>query len=142
MVGALAAGAAGDGRRRARTRGLDRDVGPRAARARVAVGYGERLEAVVGADRDRRAAARHELVLPQVYWTDAHPPVPQAPQAPRRRVDSGARVGFWSAQVVGFGALGLTSVYREGFETVLFLQSLELATDATTVIEARSSASR
>jgi high-affinity iron transporter len=45
------------------------------------------------------------------------------------------RAGFWSAQVVGFGALGLTSVYREGFETVLFLQSLELATDAATVVE-------
>ena len=31
--------------------------------------------------------------------------------------------------------LGLTSVYREGFETVLFLQSLELSAGATAVIE-------
>ena len=37
--------------------------------------------------------------------------------------------------MLGFGLLGLTSVYREGFETVLFLQSLELATDAATVVE-------
>jgi high-affinity iron transporter len=31
--------------------------------------------------------------------------------------------------------LGLTSVYREGFETVLFRQSLELSAGATAVIE-------
>ena len=31
--------------------------------------------------------------------------------------------------------LGLTSVYREGFETVLFLQSLELSAGAATVLE-------
>ena len=37
------------------------------------------------------------------------------------------RVGFISAQVIGLVLLGLTSVYREGFETVLFLQSLQLS---------------
>ena len=31
--------------------------------------------------------------------------------------------------------LGLTSVYREGFETVLFLQSLELSAGTVTVLE-------
>ena len=31
--------------------------------------------------------------------------------------------------------LGFTSVYREGFETVLFLQALELATGRATVLE-------
>ena len=31
--------------------------------------------------------------------------------------------------------LGLTSVYREGFETVLFLQSLQLSAGTSTVLE-------
>ncbi len=41
--------------------------------------------------------------------------------------DDSARVALWSAQVLGLFMLGLTSVYREGFETTLFLQSLELS---------------
>ena len=42
---------------------------------------------------------------------------------------------FASAQVIGLVVLGLTSVYREGFETVLFLQSLELSAGTATVLE-------
>ena len=45
------------------------------------------------------------------------------------------KVGFFSAQVLGLAMLGLTSVYREGFETVLFLQSLELSAGTVTVLE-------
>src|SRR5215208_1839370 len=44
-----------------------------------------------------------------------------------------ARTGL--AATVGVVALGFTSVYREGFETVLFLQSLELQSGASTVLE-------
>jgi FTR1 family protein len=40
------------------------------------------------------------------------------------RIDRG---GFLTGQAAGFVALGLTSVYREGFETVLFLQSLQVS---------------
>jgi high-affinity iron transporter len=36
---------------------------------------------------------------------------------------------------VGFVLLGLTSVYREGFETVLFLQSLQVSAGTATVVE-------
>ena len=43
--------------------------------------------------------------------------------AARKQIERGG-VGFLSAQVLGLRVLGLTSVYREGFETVLFLQSL------------------
>jgi high-affinity iron transporter len=50
-------------------------------------------------------------------------------------MDNDARVGFWSAQAVGLLVLGLTSVYREGLETVLFLQSLELSAGTAAVIE-------
>ena len=35
----------------------------------------------------------------------------------------------------GLFVLGLTSVYREGFETVLFLQSLQLTAGTATVLE-------
>ena len=53
----------------------------------------------------------------------------------RRELLADERRGFFSAQVLGLALLGLTSVYREGFETVLFLQSLELCAGTVTVLE-------
>jgi high-affinity iron transporter len=53
----------------------------------------------------------------------------------RRELLADERRGFFSAQVLGLALLGLTSVYREGFETVLFLQSLELSAGTVTVLE-------
>ena len=38
-----------------------------------------------------------------------------------------AGTGFISGQLAAFVLLGLTSVYREGFETVLFLQNLQVS---------------
>jgi high-affinity iron transporter len=73
--------------------------------------------------------------LHRVYWTDHIHKFHRRRKRLIGESESGARAGFWSAQVLGFGLLGLTSVYREGFETVLFLQSLQLATDAATVVE-------
>jgi high-affinity iron transporter len=46
----------------------------------------------------------------------------------RKRLEG---VGFLSGQAIGLGILGLTSVYREGFETVLFVQNLEVSAGAT-----------
>ena len=43
----------------------------------------------------------------------------------RKALERFDRFGFVSGQLVGFALLGLTSVYREGFETVLFLQNLQ-----------------
>src|SRR3954451_19370378 len=40
-----------------------------------------------------------------------------------------------AAATLGLVALGFTSVYREGFEVVLFLQSLELKSGSATVLE-------
>src|SRR4029079_13886955 len=40
-----------------------------------------------------------------------------------------------SPQALGMFVLGLASVYREGFETVLFLQSLQLSAGTATVLE-------
>jgi high-affinity iron transporter len=45
----------------------------------------------------------------------------------RRRLEQIDRLGFISGQTAGFLLLGLTSVYREGFETVLFLQNLQIS---------------
>jgi high-affinity iron transporter len=45
----------------------------------------------------------------------------------RRAIERIDRFGFVSGQVVAFTLLGLTSVYREGFETVLFLQNLQVS---------------
>ena len=53
----------------------------------------------------------------------------------RRALEAIDRTGFVSAQAVGFVLLGLTSVYREGFETVLFLQSLQVSAGTATVVE-------
>jgi high-affinity iron transporter len=46
-----------------------------------------------------------------------------------------AESGFLGAQVLGLVALGFSSVYREGFEVVLFLQSLQLQAGTATVLE-------
>jgi high-affinity iron transporter len=45
----------------------------------------------------------------------------------RRALERVERLGFISGQTLGFVILGLTSVYREGFETVLFLQNLQVS---------------
>jgi high-affinity iron transporter len=45
----------------------------------------------------------------------------------RRVLERIDRTGFLSGELVGFVLLGLTSVYREGFETVLFLQNLQVS---------------
>lgn len=48
----------------------------------------------------------------------------------RRALEQIDKLGFVSGQTVGLVLLGLTSVYREGFETVLFLQNLEVSAGA------------
>jgi high-affinity iron transporter len=45
----------------------------------------------------------------------------------RRALERLDRRGFLSGQVAALVLLGLTSVYREGFETVLFLQNLQVS---------------
>ena len=55
----------------------------------------------------------------------------------RRALERFDRLGFISGQVLGFVLLGLSSVYREGLETVLFLQALQSsAGTATTALGA------
>jgi high-affinity iron transporter len=93
--------------------------------------YGEKLEAVVGLI----AIAVLLLVLNwffhKVYWTDHIKRFNKR----RRRLLGVTTGGLVSAQVIGFVLLGFSTVYREGFETVLFLQALELNSGLAVVLE-------
>jgi high-affinity iron transporter len=93
--------------------------------------YGERLEAVVGLV----AIAVLLLVLNwffhRVYWTEHISRFHKR----RKRLLGLAGGGLVSAQVLGFVLLGFSTVYREGFETVLFLQALELNSGLLVVLE-------
>ncbi len=53
----------------------------------------------------------------------------------RRRILDGIGVDRRRATMIGLLALGLTSVYREGFEVVLFLQNLRLSYGSGVVLE-------
>ncbi len=77
------------------------------------------------ADRDRRAAADHQLVLPQGLLDRLDGELPPPEEAHDRR-----RGGQWLGMIL----LGFTSIYREGFETVLFLQALVLDSGTATVL--------
>ena len=67
----------------------------------------------------------------KVYWTDHIKKFNKR----RRRLLGITAGGLISAQVIGFVLLGFSTVYREGFETVLFLQALELNSGLAVVLE-------
>jgi high-affinity iron transporter len=90
--------------------------------------YGEKLEAVVGLLAVGVLLLITNWFFHRVYWSE------WIARFHRRR-KALERVGFVSAQVAGLAILGLTSVYREGFETVLFLQSLQLSAGTVAVLE-------
>jgi high-affinity iron transporter len=93
--------------------------------------YGEKLEAVVGLVAIGVLLLVTNWFFHRVYWSEWIGRFHRQ----RRKLMEKEQAGFWSAQALGLVVLGLTSVYREGFETVLFLQSLELSAGATAVIE-------
>ena len=63
----------------------------------------------------------------RVYWTD------WIGRHHRRRQKLLTETGL--AALIGLIALGFTTVYREGFEVVLFLQNLQLQNGSSTVLE-------
>ena len=87
--------------------------------------YGEVLEAVVSVVAVGILLLVMNWFFHDVYWTgwmaNFH--------AQKRRVLTGA-----AGQMLGLAVLGFTSVYREGFETVLFLQALALESGADVVL--------
>jgi high-affinity iron transporter len=92
---------------------------------------GERLEAITGVIAIAVLLLVTNWFFHRVYWSE------WIGRFHRRRkaLEKIDRTGFLSAQAVGFVLLGLTSVYREGFETVLFLQSLQVSAGTATVVE-------
>jgi len=93
--------------------------------------YGEKLEAIVGLVAIGVLLLITNWFFHKVYWTGWISSFHKR----RKRILQGDRFMFFSAQAVGLCLLGLTSVYREGFETVLFLQSLELSAGTVAVLE-------
>jgi high-affinity iron transporter len=93
--------------------------------------YGEKLEAVVGLIAIGVLLLITNWFFHKVYWSEWIGKFHRQ----RKRFEKLGATGFLSGQVLGMFVLGLTSVYREGFETVLFLQSLQLSAGTATVLE-------
>ncbi|HEX5714363.1 MAG TPA: FTR1 family protein [Solirubrobacterales bacterium] len=93
--------------------------------------YGEKLEAVVGIVAIGVLLLVMNWFFHRVYWTEwikGH--------RDRGKVLTGAALatGAGVATVAGLYTLGFTSVFREGFETVLFLQALQLSSGTGVVL--------
>ncbi len=94
-------------------------------------GWGERLEAVVSLVAIGVLLLILNWFYHRVYWQENL----QGLHKKKKRVLAGTSLGIISAQALGLVALGFSSVYREGFETVLFLQALTLEAGAWTVLQ-------
>jgi high-affinity iron transporter len=92
---------------------------------------GEHLEAVTGLVAIAVLLLVTNWFFHRVYWSEWIGRFHRR----RRALEKFDRTGFFSAQAFGLLLLGLTSVYREGFETVLFLQSLQVSAGTATVVE-------
>src|SRR3954471_24313074 len=88
---------------------------------------GPRLEAITGFIAIVVLLIVLNWFVHKVYWSE------WIGRHHRRRRKLLARTGL--AATVGLVALGFTSVYREGFEVVLFLQNLQLKAGSSTVLE-------
>src|SRR3954453_17109008 len=93
----------------------------------AASGLGPRLEAITGFVAIVVLLIVLNWFVHKVYWSE------WIGRHHRQRTKVLARVGIGAT--LGLVLLGFTSVYREGFEVVLFLQTLELQAGAATVLE-------
>jgi high-affinity iron transporter len=94
----------------------------------AASGLGARLEAITGFVAIVVLLVVLNWFVHKVYWTGWI-----AKHHRQRRKLLGMEVGL--SATFGLVALGFTSVYREGFEVVLFLQNLELQSGSGVVLE-------
>ncbi|MBA3844966.1 MAG: FTR1 family protein [Actinobacteria bacterium] len=94
--------------------------------------YGDKLQAVTGLLAIAVLLVIMNWFFHKVYWTKW---IGKRNAQRKRVLARGAEAGVLSAQVIGLVALGFSSVYREGFEVVLFLQNLQLQAGTTTVLE-------
>lgn len=93
--------------------------------------YADQLQAITGLLAIAVLLVILNWFLHKVYWTSW---ISRHHQE-RRRLLAAAGTGILSGQVIGFIALGFTSVYREGFEVVLFLQTLQVKAGTPAVVE-------
>jgi high-affinity iron transporter len=93
----------------------------------VASPLGPKLEAITGFVAIVVLLVVLNWFVHNVYWSQ------WIGRHHRRRRELLGRTGL--AALVGLVALGFTSVFREGFEVVLFLQNLELSSGSATVLE-------
>src|SRR3954451_11256546 len=93
----------------------------------AAAPLGARLEAITGFIAIAVLLVVLNWFVHKVYWSE------WIGRHHRRRRKLLASTG--AAATLGLVALGFTSVYREGFEVVLFLQSLELKAGSAAVLE-------
>jgi high-affinity iron transporter len=91
--------------------------------------YGEKLEAIVSLVAIAVLLVILNWFYHRVYWNEH-----LAGLHGRKRRILGLGVGVAAAQLVGLAMLGFSSVYREGFETVLFLQAIVLEAGAGLVL--------
>jgi high-affinity iron transporter len=91
---------------------------------------GERLEAIVSLIAIGVLLLITNWFFHKVYWTGW-----MANFHARKRQLVGGVVAISIGQTIGLMTLGFTSIYREGFETVLFLQSLVLEAGASVVLQ-------
>jgi high-affinity iron transporter len=96
----------------------------------VLLPLGERLEAVVSLIAIGVLLLITNWFFHKVYWTGWMANFHQ-----RKRAILGGVAVVTLSQTVGLIILGFTSIYREGFETVLFLQSLVLEAGLLVVLE-------
>ncbi len=94
--------------------------------------YGEKLEAVVGLVAVGVLLLVMNWFFHRVYWTEWIAGHRQRGKSLTAGAASGAAVG--AATVAGLYLLGFSSVFREGLETVLFLQALQLSSGAGVVL--------
>jgi high-affinity iron transporter len=93
--------------------------------------YGERLEAIVSLVAIGVLLLILNWFYHRVYWQENL----QGLHRKKKSILSNAGLSLAAAQVAGLVALGFTSVYREGFETTLFVQALSLEAGAWTVLQ-------